>query len=146
MTKNTYRPLTTDELDSLRSYASQNGRTWKQQLSDDWYYARLTGPLHVLRNDLGPSWLVSFNLKKAVAAAYPQRVAATPQVTVARVWDDNLEERETRTGRIVSRARGWKWVVTVNGQTVPQDFDRQGECYDFVQTTYGVNLNQIERH
>ncbi|HET9566035.1 MAG TPA: hypothetical protein VFP27_16415 [Mycobacterium sp.] len=58
------RPLTPDELTALKAYAARHGRTWKDRLGTDWYYARLTGLLHALRNSHGPSWLRKFTLPK----------------------------------------------------------------------------------
>ena len=53
-------PLTTEQVVALKKYAAEHGRRWKRALSVDWMYARLTGPLHALRNTHGPSWLVDF--------------------------------------------------------------------------------------
>ncbi len=58
------RQLTPTELDAIKTYAEKYGRNWKRRLADDWYYARLSGPLHVLRNDLGPTWLARFKLER----------------------------------------------------------------------------------
>ena len=62
-----YRTLTADELAALKAYAARKGRTWKDQLNTDWYYARLTGLLHSLRNTHGPRWLADFKLPKETA-------------------------------------------------------------------------------
>jgi hypothetical protein len=65
MKKTAYRELTAEELIALQAYAAKHGRTWKARLAmEDWYYARLTGPLHALRNSHGPTWLHHFKLPK----------------------------------------------------------------------------------
>lgn len=61
--------LTPDQLDALREYASANGRTWKSKLHDEWMNATSIGAVYALRNTHGPSWLVRFSLKKALAEA-----------------------------------------------------------------------------
>lgn len=59
------KDLTIEELAALHAYAAQHGRTWKARLNDDWFYARTTGVLQVLRNTRGPRWLASFKLTEA---------------------------------------------------------------------------------
>lgn len=59
--------LTISQLDALQRYAAVNGRTWKSQLLADWTNGHSRGELQVLRNTLGPSWLVRFSLRKALA-------------------------------------------------------------------------------
>ena len=60
---------TPDQLEALRQYAEDHGRTWKAQLNRAW----MTGPygdndhgnpLQCVRNQFGPSWLVRFSFKK----------------------------------------------------------------------------------
>ena len=66
-----YRELTPDELEAVKAFAAEFGRTWKERLAMDyWYSARpyvdragFEYPeLHRLRNQLGPSWLKGFKL------------------------------------------------------------------------------------
>lgn len=62
-----YRPdgrLTSEQLDALLTYALANGRTWKSKLADDWMNGRTSGTLQVLRNTLGPTWLVNLRLAR----------------------------------------------------------------------------------
>ena len=68
----TYRQLTTNELNALRIFAADYGEDWKDKLAFQyWVNARIyrdkTGKpyaeLHTLRNDLGPSWLASYDLE-----------------------------------------------------------------------------------
>lgn len=68
-----YRQPDPDEMEALRSYAAEFGRTWKSRLREDWYHARLrSGPgnrgsiLHGLRNDprFGPAGLDAFRFPK----------------------------------------------------------------------------------
>ncbi len=60
------RAVTAAEMALLLKYAAVHGRTWKDALRDDWYAARLTGPLHALRNDprFGPAGLIAFRFPK----------------------------------------------------------------------------------
>lgn len=67
-----YRDLSTEELEALRVFASENGRKWKDELANKyWFNARVYRAnngkeypvLHRLRNDLGPSWLYKFKLE-----------------------------------------------------------------------------------
>lgn len=67
----TYRTISQRERDALHIFAAHYGKKWKDKLACEyWYNARLytdkTGKqhaaLHVLRNDLGPTWLASFKL------------------------------------------------------------------------------------
>ena len=66
-----YRDLTADELDAVKAFAAEFGRTWKDRLAFDyWYNARIfiarngrsCHELHHLRNELGPQWLAQFQL------------------------------------------------------------------------------------
>jgi hypothetical protein len=59
-----YRPLTAEELAAVQAYAAEKGRTWKEALRTDWYYARRPGIMHALRNSHGPRWLLNFKLPK----------------------------------------------------------------------------------
>jgi hypothetical protein len=65
-----------EQIEALRLFASANGRNWKSELSNLWMngaynYAVLGGAdpgcLQQVRNEFGPSWLVRFSLRKAVA-------------------------------------------------------------------------------
>ena len=62
------KTLTIAQLDALQRYAAYNGRTWKSQLLNDWTNGHSRGELQVLRNTHGPSWLVNFSLRRALAA------------------------------------------------------------------------------
>lgn len=62
---NRVRVITEAEWNALTAYANAHGRTWKSSLRDDWMRGTPLAPeLHVLRNELGPSWLNSFQLKQ----------------------------------------------------------------------------------
>jgi hypothetical protein len=52
----------TEQIEALKAYAREHGRTWKSQLLADWERARTVGPLQALRNSHGPSWLVRYRL------------------------------------------------------------------------------------
>lgn len=52
--------LTQDQLEALRTYAANNGRTWKAKLGDDWMTGRSNGELQQIRNTFGPTWLTRF--------------------------------------------------------------------------------------
>ena len=60
------RSITQEEASALRAYASKVGEGWKDELAFDWmregtgHVDRDTyAILHVMRNQLGPSWLYS---------------------------------------------------------------------------------------
>lgn len=55
---------TPQQLAALRKYARENGRSWKTQLASDWLAGRTEGYLQQVRNQFGPSWLVSFQLSR----------------------------------------------------------------------------------
>lgn len=59
-----FEPLTAEQKDALRAFAQQNGRLWKEKLSDKWYSASADPILHGLRNTHGPSWLAKLVLDK----------------------------------------------------------------------------------
>lgn len=74
MTKTTFSTLTLEDINAIKAFAADYGRTWKSELSNKyWYNARLwrdsTGStvqgsiLHGLRNSHGPEWLDTFSLK-----------------------------------------------------------------------------------
>ena len=67
--KNTYDPLTPEEVAALTSFAAYAGRYWKQELRDAWMNASMPGLLHKLRNSHGPSWLEQYRLPKPVEVA-----------------------------------------------------------------------------
>lgn len=50
---------TSVQLDALVAYAREHGRNWKAKLLDDWAQARTVGPLQEVRNQFGPTWLVT---------------------------------------------------------------------------------------
>jgi hypothetical protein len=60
--------LTLEQLEALIRYADEHGRTWKSQLNHEWMNGTCSGEVYRLRNTHGPSWLVSFSLRKAVKA------------------------------------------------------------------------------
>ena len=64
MTKNA--PLAPDQLQALQTFAEQNGRNWKAQLSDLWLRAAADPILHALRNTHGPTWLHRYRLPAKV--------------------------------------------------------------------------------
>ncbi len=60
--------LTTEQHEALQAYAAKHGRRWKNILNNAW----MGGPpyddggiLRGLRNSHGPSWLVSYRLRKS---------------------------------------------------------------------------------
>ena len=68
----TYRQLSIRELNALHIFAADYGKDWKEKLAFTyWVNARIYRDktdkahpeLHVLRNDLGPSWLSSYKLE-----------------------------------------------------------------------------------
>lgn len=66
-TSNQLRPLTVEELEALRTYASMHGRTWKSKLSSWWQSSPVVSSeparlVYCLRNTHGPSWLDKFKL------------------------------------------------------------------------------------
>ena len=66
---------TLEQIQALATFADANGRTWKSGLRHCWEagcYNSYSGTercdlLQQIRNSFGPSWLVRFSLKKAVA-------------------------------------------------------------------------------
>jgi hypothetical protein len=69
-----HNTLTAQQLNALQSWARIRGRNWKSELNHAWMtgdygLVAYTHSLQQVRNQFGPSWLVSFNLKKALAAA-----------------------------------------------------------------------------
>ncbi len=73
------RSLTESEHAAMSAYALENGRYWKAKLRHDWMNARTTGILQQLRNSHGPSWLVSYSLRKRLHAS--ENPARTISVT-----------------------------------------------------------------
>jgi hypothetical protein len=56
---------TQEQIEALASYAAKNGNTWKSKLMESWAKGSNTDPLlQQVRNQLGPSWLASFTIKK----------------------------------------------------------------------------------
>lgn len=51
------------QIDALRQYAREEGRNWKSRLLDDWTNGRTVGPLQEVRNQFGPSWLLTHGTK-----------------------------------------------------------------------------------
>jgi hypothetical protein len=69
-----YRQLEERELDALRKWAAEYGRTWKEALRCAWMGCRYNGlpmvdkegpTLRMLRNELGGDWLAKFKLPAA---------------------------------------------------------------------------------
>lgn len=52
--------FTPDQVEAIRAYAREHGRTWKRQLTDEW--ANGSPALRWLRNTLGPSGLLALRL------------------------------------------------------------------------------------
>lgn len=66
--------LTGDQMYAIQHWAHNNGRNWKQTLRFAWEsgdYGTFThaSELQQIRNQYGPSWLVSFRLPKFVEVA-----------------------------------------------------------------------------
>jgi len=54
---------TTTQLEALRQYANENGRTWKSKLNTEWMNGTCdSNVLMSVRNQLGPTWLTKFKL------------------------------------------------------------------------------------
>jgi hypothetical protein len=53
---------TPEQLAAIVAYAKAHGRHWKRDLNDAWMRAAEPGLLQQMRNQFGPSWLVSFKL------------------------------------------------------------------------------------
>jgi hypothetical protein len=66
---------TAEQIQALSTFAKANGRNWKQNLRHAWetgLYSHYKGTercdlLQQIRNNFGPSWLVRFSFKNAVA-------------------------------------------------------------------------------
>ena len=63
--------LTDKYYEALHEYAKKAGRTWKNDLAHDWARAgsHLVDQdtycyLHIIRNNLGPTWLDTFELEE----------------------------------------------------------------------------------
>ena len=63
-------PLMLAQLEALRTYARDHGRTWKTQLRVEWMNATAPPLLHHLRNTHGPVWLEGYVLP--AAPVHPQ--------------------------------------------------------------------------
>lgn len=65
--------LTDEQRNAVIAFREQHGRNWKEKLGSLWLSPRSQGPLHVVRNTLGPEWLQSVReadfvaLKKAAS-------------------------------------------------------------------------------
>ena len=78
--------LTAEQFNALHRYAMRHGHNWKADLRGDWiashYFgidAKDTPLLQQVRNNLGPSWLTRFSLRKdASVYAEPLSTAARP--------------------------------------------------------------------
>ncbi|NJM67495.1 MAG: hypothetical protein HC851_18385 [Acaryochloris sp. RU_4_1] len=69
--KSNINDLTLEQQKALRLYAQEKGKTWKQNLADDWLRAayRWGHPdksylLQQIRNQYGPSWLADLAMPK----------------------------------------------------------------------------------
>lgn len=64
----TYPKLTDEELIELKSFATQEGRRWKEVLNYEYWFRGLPVPgfplLYGLRNSHGPVWLDDFRFSK----------------------------------------------------------------------------------
>ncbi len=58
---------TEEQIEALRAYAKEHGRTWKADLNHDWMTGQAFGALQQIRNQFGPSWLVRFSFKSPAA-------------------------------------------------------------------------------
>lgn len=58
--RESFAPLTPEQLAALRGFAAEHGRTWKAKLGLGWARAAYPGPLQALRNSHGPAWLARF--------------------------------------------------------------------------------------
>lgn len=63
MAKPTLDDLNPDEREALLEFARSHGTFWKSRLLAGWERAAFPGPLQVIRNRLGPSWLVRVRVK-----------------------------------------------------------------------------------
>lgn len=60
---------TLEQLQALLDFSRENGKNWKQKLSDCWMTGDYKGfasssILQQIRNSFGPSWLDSFSFQK----------------------------------------------------------------------------------
>lgn len=55
---------TQEQIDALRHYASENGRSWKSKLNLAWMNGQSNGTLQQIRNQFGPSWLLRFQFPR----------------------------------------------------------------------------------
>jgi len=61
---------TQEQLKALREFASRNGRNWKSALNAKWMNGAYdwdvddSASLQQIRNNLGPSWLITYKLPK----------------------------------------------------------------------------------
>ncbi len=60
-----YPPLMVAQVEALRAYARDHGRSWKTELRAEWMRASAEPLLHGLRNSHGPSWLKGYALPAA---------------------------------------------------------------------------------
>lgn len=56
-----------EQLEALKTYASKHGRSWKQELLNDWLSGKDAHHpnghlLRQVRNQFGPTWLNKFSL------------------------------------------------------------------------------------
>jgi hypothetical protein len=51
-----------EQVEALRAYAKQNGRTWKSALRNAWENGTASPPMMRLRSSHGPKWLVKYKL------------------------------------------------------------------------------------
>ena len=57
------KTLTPEQDRVVRAFATEHGRTWKQELRDAWMRGSDGGgELRQIRNNFGPSWLATFKL------------------------------------------------------------------------------------
>lgn len=76
--------LTDEQRNAVVAFREQHGRNWKEKLGSLWLSPRSKGPLHVVRNTLGPEWLQS--VREADFAA----VAKTIEIEASGSLNDNV--------------------------------------------------------
>jgi hypothetical protein len=57
--------LTPEQRAFIMKFASDNGRSWKKKLADQWLNAEGPQESMAIRNSFGPSWLADFKMSKA---------------------------------------------------------------------------------
>lgn len=74
---------------ALIDFAAKHGRSWKRKLNHDWSHSTNTSPLlQQVRNQFGPNWLVSFQLR---TYREEQISVVAKHYVIAAIWADALE-------------------------------------------------------